>query len=76
MSTPPKLDLLDIFKGDADTLLQARAKAKLVHKSGNIDASGDEVEMGLQALLAGQLPGHRSHPRQYFDDSLGVRYCQ
>ena len=55
MSTPPKLDLLDIFKGDADTLLQARAKAKLVHKSGNIDASGDEVEMGLRALLAGKV---------------------
>src|ERR1700733_2224470 len=57
MTTPKKLSLVDVFRADAKKLLDARERAQMVHKSGDIKASGDEVERGLRDLIASKLPG-------------------
>lgn len=52
-----KLPFLDVLQADARCLIAARDKARLIHKSGDIDASGDEVEQPVRKLFSDKLPG-------------------
>jgi hypothetical protein len=52
-----KLDFLNVLQADAERLIAARNKARFIHKSGDIDASGDEVEQPVRQLFSDKLPG-------------------
>jgi len=53
----PKLELQGVFQADAAELAAAREKARLVHATKDIRASGDEVEVAARAVLSRKLPG-------------------
>lgn len=51
-----KLELKDVLQTDAAEIVAARTKAQIIHGSGDIDASGDEVEEAVRAVLRRKLP--------------------
>jgi hypothetical protein len=44
MGQLPKLEIIEILKQDVEEILSSRSKSKILHKTKDIDASGDEVE--------------------------------
>ena len=46
----------EVYQAEVDRLLNSRKRSKVIHRSGNIDASGDELEEPLRALLRRRLP--------------------
>ena len=63
----------EVYRQEVVRLLSARKKSKLIHASGDIDASGDEIEVPFRDFLRRRLPS------QYFvghghivDSSLNV----
>lgn len=67
------LQLTEVYREEVRRLLSARQQSKLIHSSGDIDASGDELEVAFRDLLRRKLPN------QYFvghghvvDQSLAV----
>jgi hypothetical protein len=70
---PNPFAIKDVYGQEVANLLSSRKKSKLIHSSGDIDASGDEVEVPFRDLLRRRLPN------QYFvghghivDQSLNV----
>jgi len=51
-----KLELRDVLQADAAEIVAARTKALLIHRSGDIDAAGDEVEEAVRTVLRRKLP--------------------
>ena len=45
-----------IYQEDTLALLAARTKSKVIHNTGDIDASGDEVEQPIRDFLSKRLP--------------------
>jgi hypothetical protein len=56
MSTLPKFDIDTFFQQDADDIFSARKKGKAVHKTKNIDAAGDEIELPVKDIIKRRLP--------------------
>lgn len=52
----PKLDIIEIMKQDVSEILSSRSKSKLIHKTKDIDASGDEVEIAVRRAIRKKLP--------------------
>lgn len=52
----PKLDIIEIMKQDVSEILSSRYKSKLIHKTKDIDASGDEVEIAVRRAIRKKLP--------------------
>jgi hypothetical protein len=50
----------EVYRQEVIRLLSARRKARVIHASGDIDASGDEIEEPFRDLLRRRLPN------QYF----------
>jgi hypothetical protein len=46
----------DVYRQDVADLLGSHQKSKVIHSSGDIDASGDEVESPFRSLLRRRLP--------------------
>ena len=46
----------DVYNQEASKLLNARSSVQIIHKTGNIDASGDELEMPFRNMLQKRLP--------------------
>jgi hypothetical protein len=70
---PNPFDIKAVYRQEAANLLSSRGKSRLIHSSGDIDASGDEVEVPFREFLRRRLPS------QYFvghghvvDKSLNV----
>jgi hypothetical protein len=53
---PKRLDLDVVYRSEADRIFQARQKAIAIHSSGDIRASGDEVEEEVRHVIAERLP--------------------
>ena len=53
---PKILNLLDVFKSEAEDLRRARVKAHQVHSTKNIKAAGNEVEEAVRGFLRRMLP--------------------
>lgn len=51
-----KLPLSEIYDRDAEELLLARKTGRLLHLTGDIDASGDELEIPVRDFLRKRLP--------------------
>jgi len=73
MAKRAALELTDVYREEVARLISARQHSKLIHGSGDIDASGDEIEVAFRDLLRRKLPS------QYFvghghvvDESLAV----
>lgn len=54
--TLPKLELTEVLKQDVSEILGSRSKSKVLHKTKDIDASGDEVENTVRRVLRRKLP--------------------
>jgi hypothetical protein len=46
----------EVYQAEVDRLLNSRNKSRTIHKSGNIAASGDELEEPFRAVLRRRLP--------------------
>ena len=46
----------DVYMHEASKLLQAKEAVTIVHKTGDIDASGDELEIPFREMLSKRLP--------------------
>ena len=55
-----QLQIAELFASEAILLTNAREKAKIIHKSSDIKAAGNEVEIAVREYLARMLP-----PRYY-----------
>ncbi len=51
-----KFELERVFRGDADDILAAREKARIMHHGHDIRAAGDEVEIAFRKVLSRKLP--------------------
>ena len=60
MSKPLVFEINEVYRQEAVRLLSSRKKSKLIHSSGDIDASGDEIEVPFRDFLRRRLPN------QYF----------
>jgi len=49
-------EIAKVYQEEAELLLKAREKSKVLHVSGNIDASGDEIEIPVRDFLKRRLP--------------------
>lgn len=45
-----------IYNQEAEKLIAARERAQIVHSTGDIDASGDELEIPFRSMLSKRLP--------------------
>jgi hypothetical protein len=54
----PKLELARVLELDAVDLFTARERSRLIHKTLDIDAAGDEVEVAARAVLQRKLALH------------------
>jgi hypothetical protein len=45
-----------VFQEEANQLVEARRRSKVIHSSGDIDASGDEIEIPFRDFLKRKLP--------------------
>ena len=52
----PKLEILEIIEQDVQEILSSRQKSKVLHKTKDIDASGDEVENSVRRVIRRKLP--------------------
>jgi uncharacterized protein DUF6602 len=46
----------EVYQAEVDRLLNSRRRSKVIHRSGNIDASGDELEEPFREMLRRRLP--------------------
>lgn len=60
MSKPVVFEINEVYRQEVVRLLSSRQKSKMIHASGDIDASGDELESPFRDLLRRRLPN------QYF----------
>lgn len=51
-----KFPIDEIYSHEAAKLLEAKKSVALIHKTGDIDASGDELEIPFRQMLAKRLP--------------------
>jgi len=51
-----KFPIDEIYKQEASKLLEAKNSVGIVHKTGDIDASGDELEIPFRQMLSKRLP--------------------
>ncbi|PSX20972.1 DUF6602 domain-containing protein [Photobacterium kishitanii] len=51
-----KFPIFDVYSQEADRLLHAKKSVKLIHSTGDIDASGDELEIPFREMLSRRLP--------------------
>lgn len=56
MKTLNKFDNNTFFQQDAEDIFSARKKGKAVHKTSNIDAAGDEIELPIKEIIRKKLP--------------------
>ncbi len=56
--TIPTFDIDIFFEQDANAIFNARSNAIAMHKTKNIDAAGDEVELPVKEIIRKRLPGH------------------
>jgi hypothetical protein len=56
MGQLPKLEIIEILKQDVEEILSSRSKSKFLHKTKDIDASGDEVENAVRRIIRRKLP--------------------
>ncbi|MBG8555318.1 DUF6602 domain-containing protein [Hymenobacter guriensis] len=56
MGKLPKLEITEILKQDVEEILSSRQKSKVLHKTKDIDASGDEVENAVRRVIRRKLP--------------------
>jgi hypothetical protein len=52
----PKFDIDTFFKQDAARIFSAREKGIAIHKTKDIDAAGDEIELPVRDIIANRLP--------------------
>lgn len=52
----PKLEILSILQQDVEEIFSSRQKSKVLHKTKDIDASGDEVENSVRRVIRRKLP--------------------
>src|SRR4051794_28161998 len=52
----PAFRLDEVYDRDAQKLLGGRKSSRIIHSSGDIDASGDEIEEPVRDLLRRRLP--------------------
>ena len=52
----PVLELTKVYQEAASQIVKARDRSKVIHKSGNIRASGDEIERPFRELIQRKLP--------------------
>ncbi|MBB6682419.1 hypothetical protein H4O20_13290 [Aequorivita sp. 609] len=52
----PKLDILEIIEQDVQEIFSSRKKSKVLHKTKDIDASGNEVENAVRRVIRRKLP--------------------
>lgn len=51
-----KLEIAEILKQDVEEILSSRQKSKVLHKTKDIGASGDEVENAVRRVIRRKLP--------------------
>ena len=51
-----KLELREIFRSDVMEMRTARAQAGAIHRTSDVDAAGDEVEIAVRRVLERKLP--------------------
>jgi hypothetical protein len=56
--TLPKFDIDNFFQQDANEIFSARSKGKSIHKTKNIDAAGDEIELPVNDIIKRRLPSY------------------
>ncbi|MBI3259466.1 MAG: hypothetical protein HYZ54_08350 [Ignavibacteriae bacterium] len=56
MGTLPKFDIDIFFQQDADDIFGARKKGKAIHRTKDIDAAGDEIELPVKEIIKKRLP--------------------
>lgn len=54
----PKFEIDNFFLQDANEIFSARSKGMSLHKTRDIDAAGDEIELPVKDLLKRRLPSH------------------
>ena len=76
---PRTLDIPAQFKADAEDLIQARKSARLMHRTGDIRAAGNQVEQAVRDYLRRMLPpryhvthGHLIDPRGCISPQIDV----
>ena len=52
----PKLEIISILQQDVEEIFSSRQKSKVLHKSKDIDASGDEIENSVRRVIRRKLP--------------------
>lgn len=53
---PTKFDIDTFFNEDAKEIFSAREKGMAIHKTKNIDAAGDEIELPVKDIIKKRLP--------------------
>ncbi|MGP7733591.1 DUF6602 domain-containing protein [Oceanimonas smirnovii] len=51
-----KFPIFDVYRQEAERLLNAKKSVSVIHSTGNIDASGDELEIPFREMLTRRLP--------------------
>lgn len=51
-----KFPISNVYNQEAAKLLEAKKSVKIVHSTGDIDASGDELEIPFRSMLQSRLP--------------------
>jgi hypothetical protein len=58
MSKLSNLDIEEIFRQDAQKIIEARKRSKVIHASSDIKASGNEVENAVRDFLRSRMPSN------------------
>ncbi|MFZ1220159.1 MAG: DUF6602 domain-containing protein, partial [Chthoniobacterales bacterium] len=56
MSKPAVFEINAVYREEVVRLLSSRQQSKVIHSSGDIDASGDQIEAAFRDLLRRRLP--------------------
>jgi hypothetical protein len=56
MTKLSNLDIEEIFRQDAQKIIESRKRSKLIHATSDIKASGNEVENEVRNFLQGRMP--------------------
>jgi hypothetical protein len=56
MKRSPAFRINEVYQSEVERLLNSRRRSKVIHGSGNIDASGDELEESFRDILRRRLP--------------------
>lgn len=67
-----QLKLAELFASDASLLVKAREKAKIIHKSADIRAAGNEVEIAVRDYLKRMLPPRYYVTHGHLIDAFGL----